>query len=72
MFSSLGVTEALSQAEINDINIVLLLADSNQKVIRLNISVKEVARVHKFDSLEHLICEHEDCLKGEFTLAVVK
>lgn len=72
MFSSLGVTEALGQAEINDINIVLLLADSNQKVIRFNISMKEVTRVHKFDSLEHLISEHEDSLKGEFTLAVVE
>jgi hypothetical protein len=31
---------------------MLFLANSNQKVIRLNVSVKEVTRVHEFDSLK--------------------
>jgi hypothetical protein len=31
---------------------VLFFADTNQEVIGLDISVKEVARVHKLDSLK--------------------
>lgn len=52
MLACLGVSEALSEAEIDNINVVLFFADTNQEVIGLDISVKEVARVHKLDSLE--------------------
>jgi hypothetical protein len=52
VLSRLGVPEALGQTEINDVYVVLLLADTNEKVIRLDISVEEVARVNKFDSLK--------------------
>lgn len=72
MLTCLGVAEAFGQSEIDDIHVMLFLANANQKVIRLNVSVKEVARVHEFDSLKHLISEHEHSLEGELALAVVK
>jgi hypothetical protein len=43
MLSGLRVSETLSQAEINHINIMLLLANSNQEVVWLDISMQEVA-----------------------------
>ena len=51
MFTCLGVSEALSETEIDNIDIMLLFANADQEVIGLNISVKEVARVDKLDSL---------------------
>lgn len=82
MLSSLGVTEALGQAKINDVDIVLLLADANEEVIRLNVSMEEVPGVNELDPLKlkqiiplsvyHLVSKHEDCLKRELALAVVE
>ena len=54
MFSSFGVSESLGQTEINHINVVLLLPNSNKEVIGLNVSVQEVARVYEFYSLQLL------------------
>jgi hypothetical protein len=54
MFSSFGVSESLGKSEINDIDVVLFLADPNQEVVRLNVSVEEVARVNEFYSLQLL------------------
>jgi hypothetical protein len=52
MLAGLRVAEALGKTEIDDIHVMLLLADTDQKVIGLNISVKEVARVYEFNSLQ--------------------
>jgi hypothetical protein len=54
MLSSFGVSESLGKSEINDIDVVLFLADPNQEVVRLNVSVEEVARVNEFYSLQLL------------------
>merc|ERR1712166_500181 len=51
---------------------MLHLANADQKVIRLDISVQEMARVNEFDSLKHLISQHEDGLQGELAFAVVE
>jgi len=42
VLASLGVTEALSEAKIDNVDVVLLFTDSNQEVIGLDISMKEV------------------------------
>jgi hypothetical protein len=52
VLSRLWVPEALGQTKINDVYVVLLLADTNKEVIGFDISVEEVARVNKFDSLK--------------------
>ena len=72
MLASLRVAEPLSQTEINNVYVVLLLADSNQEVVWLNITMEEVPRMDKLNSLEHLIGQHKHCFKGEFALAVVE
>jgi len=52
VLSSLGVAEALGQTEVDNVNVMLLLANSDQKVIRLDISMQEMARVDEFNSLK--------------------
>ena len=52
MLSSLWVTEALGKTEVDDIDVVLLLSNTDQEVIRLDISVKEMPRVNEFNTLK--------------------
>lgn len=52
MLACLGVSEALCETEIDDVYVVLFFANADQEVIGLDVSVKEVARVHKLDSLQ--------------------
>jgi len=72
VLACLGVSEALCETEIDDVYVVLFFADTNQEVVGLDISVKEVTRVHKLDSLKHLVCEHEDSFERELALAVIE
>ena len=72
MLASLGVAEPLRQTEINNVYVVLLLADADEEVVRLDITMEEVPRMDKLNSLEHLIGQHKHCFKGEFALAVVE
>ena len=46
----LGVTELLSQAEVNHINLVASFPDTHQEVVRLDVTVNEVARVNVLDA----------------------
>ncbi len=52
VLACLGVSEALCETEIDDVYVVLFFSDTNQEVVGLDISVQEVARVHKLDSLK--------------------
>ena len=54
MLTCLGVAEAFGQSEIDDIHVMLFLANSNQKVIRLNVSVNQALFMHKVYSGAHL------------------
>ena len=51
---------------------MLLLSDTNQKVVWLHISVEEVTRVDELDSLQHLIGEHQHGFERKLPLAVVE
>ena len=52
MLARLGVTESFCKTEIDYIYIVLFLANTNQEVVWLDVSVKEVSAVDKLDSLK--------------------
>ena len=52
MLACLGVSEALCETEIDDVYVVLFFSNADQEVIGLDVSVKEVARVYKLDSLQ--------------------
>ena len=59
MVSALGVSIALGKSEVDDVDDVLLAADADQKVVRLDVSVDEVSGVDKLNSLEELFCQHQ-------------
>ena len=52
MLSRLWISKSLGETKVNDVNKVLLLLNSYQEVIRLDISMKKVARMNEFKSLE--------------------
>jgi hypothetical protein len=52
MLTGFGVSKPFGEAEIDDIHVVLLLANSNEEVVWLNVSVKEVPGVHELNSLK--------------------
>jgi len=52
VFAGLGVAEALGKAEVDHVHVVLFLADANQEVVRLDVSVQEVSAVDELDSLK--------------------
>jgi len=54
VLSSFGVSKALGETEIDDVNVVLLLSNTNQEVVWLYVTVKEVTRVHELNSLKLL------------------
>ena len=57
MFTRLRVSKALGQAKVDHVHIVLLLADADQEVVWLDVSVQEMARVHKLYPLQLLHSE---------------
>ena len=52
MLACSGLSVPLGQAEVDDIDIVLLLADADQEVVGLDVSVQEVPGVYVLDSLD--------------------
>ena len=52
MLAGFGVSEALGESEVNHVYVVLLLADSDQEVVWLDVSVQEMPRMHKLNSLK--------------------
>jgi len=52
-----------SKAQIYQVNIMSSGTNTYQKVIRLNVSMEIAALVYVLETLEYLICDHEDCLK---------
>jgi len=54
VLSGFGVAEALGQTEVDDIYIVLLLADTDQEVVRFDVSVQEMTGVDELDALQLL------------------
>ena len=56
--TSSWVLVALSQAKIDDVDNMLLLANSNQKVIRFDVAMEEATLVDELYALQHLNGEH--------------
>ena len=69
---SIGRHELLGETEIDDENSVGVLSSSDGEVIRLDISVDDSSGVDVLDSLDHLLGNHENCLQGELSGAVVE
>jgi len=68
-----GVTVTLGQTEIDAVDKVAVPAAAvGDKVGGFDITVDQVAGVHQFDALEHLIGNHENGLEGESSATLVE
>mmetsp|Transcript_122964 Transcript_122964/g.226495 ORF Transcript_122964/g.226495 Transcript_122964/m.226495 type:complete len:229 (-) Transcript_122964:394-1080(-) len=58
----LRVAVLLCQPKVNDVHLVGLFAQTNEEVVRLDIPVDEILGVHILNTIDHLICKHENSL----------
>lgn len=65
MLLGLRISVALSQAKVHNVDNVLVLGQPDEKVVWLDVSVNEVVCVDLFQTLQHLVCEHEYGLERE-------
>ena len=71
VLSCLGVSETFGEAKVDYVHVVLLLANSNQKVVWLDVSVEEVARVYELNSLKLYKVENSRLVK-DFNCRLLK
>ena len=72
VLTSLGITVTLREAEVDNVNDILLLAVANKEVVRLHVAMNEMVVMKELEALDHLIRNHKSCLDSEFTLAEVE
>ena len=72
VLARLGIPIALGQAEVDDVDDVLLLAMANEEVVRLHVAMNKVVIVQELQSLDHLVSYHERGFDGELALAEVE
>ena len=72
VLARLGISIALGQAEVDDVDDVLLLAMANEEVVRLHVAMNKVVIVQELQSLDHLVSYHERGFDGELALAEVE
>ena len=65
-----GILIALCQAEIDNVDYMLLFLDAYQEIIGFDIPMQKSVLMNKFNSLEHLYCQHEHGFQREFAAAI--
>jgi hypothetical protein len=60
---SISLDVSLGQSKIKDKNFIGSFVKSNAEIVRLDVPVNEVPIMHILDPGDHLINEHENCLK---------
>jgi len=71
MLTSFRISESFSEPKINEINARRLFT-SNQKVIRLDVSMEKMIALNMFNSFKHLDNGHQNCFQTKFPLAIGK
>ena len=73
MLKGSGVAVSLGQTEIDTVDKVSVSSSTvRHKVSGLDVTMNQVAGVHKFNTLEHLIGDHKDGLERESAAALVE
>ena len=65
----LRVAVLLCEAEVDDVDVVALLARAHEEVVRLDVAVQEAFRVDELHAADHLVGQHERRLQREFSPA---
>lgn len=61
----LRVSESFSESIIDEVDVISFLVRADKEVIRLDVSVDEVLRVHVLDARDDLLSKHQHCLYRE-------
>ena len=72
VLTRLGITITLREAEVDNVNDILLLAVANEEVVRLHVTMNEMVVMKELEALDHLVCNHERSLDSELALAEVE
>ena len=72
MLSCFWISVSLCKAKINNVNYILFLSMTYQKVVGFHVSVDKMVIVQKLKSLNHLVGNHQSCLDCEFALAEIE
>ena len=70
VLSTSGISVSFGKPKVNHINQVLALAESNNKIVRLDIAMEEVSLVNEFNSREHLVSKHKHGFERELATTV--
>mmetsp|Transcript_25048 Transcript_25048/g.57679 ORF Transcript_25048/g.57679 Transcript_25048/m.57679 type:complete len:367 (+) Transcript_25048:66-1166(+) len=68
----LRVAVLLGETEVDDVDLICLLAKSHEKIIWLDISVDETLGVDVLHSAKHLVSKHQHSLQAELPGAKIK
>mmetsp|Transcript_28639 Transcript_28639/g.58257 ORF Transcript_28639/g.58257 Transcript_28639/m.58257 type:complete len:205 (+) Transcript_28639:571-1185(+) len=68
----LGIAVLLRKAEIDDVDLVCLLAQAHEKVVWLDVAVNETLRVDEFDAAQHLLREHKNSFQAKLSRAKIE
>lgn len=52
VLAGLGIAEPLGESKINNVYVMLLLANTNQEVVGLDITMQEMTRMNELNSLQ--------------------
>lgn len=72
MLTRFGLSKSFGEPKVDDIDIMLFFPNPYEEVVRLDISVQEMARMYKLYPLKHLIGQHQHGLQTELPLAIVE
>jgi hypothetical protein len=67
-----GVQVLLATSEVHHEDLVLLLPQSHQEVLRVHVVVDQSLRVHPLHPLQYLVGDQQHCLQGKLPLAVLE
>lgn len=69
---SFRIKISLAAAEVNHEDLVLLISQSDQEVVRLDVVVDQTFGMHPLDSLQHLVSNQKHALQSKGTLAIAQ
>jgi len=64
-----GIAILFGEPKVDYIELVGLLTESDEEVLRLDIKVDEVLAVNVFEQGNHLLSYHQHCFQGKFLFA---
>mmetsp|Transcript_76760 Transcript_76760/g.238325 ORF Transcript_76760/g.238325 Transcript_76760/m.238325 type:complete len:285 (-) Transcript_76760:367-1221(-) len=67
-----GIPVLLREPKVNYVQLLLLLPDAHQEVVRLDVAVQETLCMHVLDETDHLLSKHQHCFEAEFPPAIVE